>query len=160
MVLLYQRDAHSSVFGLFRPFLVKSSNQIAWLLGRRRNQYVFQEQSRPDMTDTDIEDVGPDAEQLRSILAASGVLQPAVVTAKFARIHDRFLEEEAISTLSDPAYCPHDDAIERCEIRGKVLAPYVGKRLICISINLPGVAYTIEIDPFSARVVHWDCVVD
>ena len=34
-----------------------------------------------------------------------------------------------------------------------VFAPY---RLICVFIRLPGVIYTIEIDPGTEEVIHWE----
>lgn len=117
---------------------------------------MYQELSRPDVTDVDIEDFEPDDETVRTILAASGKLQSAVVAAEYSTVCDRILDGETLAALTDPARCPHDDASERCELRRKALTPYFSKRLICVVINLPGVTYTIEIDPSLARVIHWE----
>jgi hypothetical protein len=36
------------------------------------------------------------------------------------------------------------------------LSQYLDKTLICIYIRLPGVHYTIEIDPKMNRVIYWE----
>ena len=119
---------------------------------------MLRESSRQDSSLSDIGDFEPDVEALRSILAGSRKLPPAVVESRFARICDRVLDEKITAALTDPDQCPQEDANKRCERRKKALTPYLGKRLVCVLINLPGVMYTIEIEPTSERVIHWEWV--
>ena len=49
-----------------------------------------------------------------------------------------------------------DEWTARLERRRKNLQKFVGHRLICVLMRLPGVHYTIEIDPSHFSVVHWE----
>ena len=119
---------------------------------------MLRESSRQNSSKFDPDDFEPDVEALRSILAGSRKLPPAVVESRFARICDRVLDEKITAALTDPDQCPQEDASKRCERRKKALTPYLGKRLVCVLINLPGVMYTIEIEPASEEVIHWEWV--
>ena len=102
--------------------------------------------------------VESDVDDLRLIMAASTKLPPAVIAANFSRVCDRVLDAESIEALADPVSCLQADAVERCRARRKALTAYSGKRLICVLINLPGIVYTVEIDPFLQKVIHWEYV--
>ena len=121
---------------------------------------MFQEQSFDHDVEPELSEIYCEIEDLRSILARSGRLPAAVVAADISRIDDRVLDNEIRAVLSNPENCLHDDAINRCELRGRALKPYVGRRLICVSINLPGVRYTIEVDPVLRTVIHCEFVTD
>lgn len=107
----------------------------------------------PDQGSTDLE-LG----DLRPVLRATTRLPSLVIEANFSNIFDRVLDEATISALTDPSALPKGISDERCKKRKKALMPYLGKRLIGVLINLPGVLYTIEIDPSSKKVIHWECV--
>ena len=99
---------------------------------------------------------GPDADYLRSVMAASSKLPSTVVAAAFTKVYDRVLDDETIAVITDPSSNPKEDADQRCKLRKKTLVPHIGKRLICVLISLPGVIYTVEIDPYLHRVIHWE----
>jgi len=66
-------------------------------------------------------------------------------TAQFLKITDSRDQDNSDDSLST--------SIQR---RIKSLTPFVGRRLVCMVIKLPGVRYTIEIDPSEERIVHWE----
>jgi len=95
---------------------------------------------------------------LRAVIRDCVELPTLVREAEFARVDERCLDESLLNIL-----CAHktaDTADEATQLkvlrRAKALKPYVGKKLICVSIRLPGVGYTIEVDPQDKRIVHWE----
>jgi len=99
---------------------------------------------------------------LRSILKESIDLPADVLSVKFSHIHDRILDQKMFSELIDPANSETetDDWSKRCHNRKQALMPYVDQRLLCVCIRLPGIVYTIEIDPVAEKVIHceWQSV--
>ena len=95
---------------------------------------------------------------LRSIVEESIDLPAAVLNADFSHIHDRILDQKIISGLMNPTTSESEtgDWSKRCHRRKEALMPYLDKRLICVCIRLPGVLYTIEIDPGANEVIHWE----
>ena len=95
---------------------------------------------------------------LRSIVKESIDLPAEVLSADFSNIHDRILDQKIISGLIKPSKPEPEtgDWSKRCLHRKEALMPYLGKRLICVCIRLPGVVYTIEIDPGAEDVIHWE----
>ncbi len=95
---------------------------------------------------------------LRSIIKESIDLSVEVLRVEFSHIHDRILDQRIFSELINPANSETetDDWSTRCHNRKQALMPYVDQRLICVCIRLPGVVYTIEIDPDAEKVIHWE----
>ena len=95
---------------------------------------------------------------LRSIVEKSIDLPAAVLSGDFSHIHDRILDQKIISGLMNPTTSESEtgDWSKRCHRRKKALTPYLDKRLICVCVRLPGVLYTIEIDPEGEEVIHWE----
>ena len=95
---------------------------------------------------------------LRSIVEESIDLPAAVLSGDFSHVHDRILDQKIISGLMNPTTSESEtgDWSKRCHRRKKALMPYIDKRLICVCIRLPGVLYTIEIDPGADEVIHWE----
>ena len=95
---------------------------------------------------------------LRSIVKESIDLPAEVLSADFSHIHDRMLDQKIISGLINPSTSEIEtgDWSKRCHDRKEALMPYLDKRLICVCIQLPGVVYTIEIDPGAEVVIHWE----
>ena len=95
---------------------------------------------------------------LRSIVEKSTDQPAEVLSADFSHIHDRILDQKTISDLIMPSTSgtQTSDWSKRCGRRKEALMPYLGKRLICVCIRLPGVVYTIEIDPGAEEVIHWE----
>jgi hypothetical protein len=89
-------------------------------------------------------------------MAASSQLPATVIAAAFTKVYGRVLDDRTIAVITDPSSSAQEDADQRCQLRKKTLVPYKGRRLICVLISLPGVIYTVEIDPFLHRVIHWE----
>ena len=83
-------------------------------------------------------------------------MPPDVRRSELTRVDERILDQHLLSfLLSDSSAQDNDTAwADRVKRRKSVLTPYLNKVLICVFIKLPGIHYTIEIDPESERVVH------
>lgn len=117
---------------------------------------MLQETSSCEDASPDESYIETDAEYLRSIMATSSKLPAMVISADFSTIYDRVLDDRTIATLTDSASSSLGVTVEQCRLRVKALSPYSGKRLICVLIHLPGVFYTVEIDPSVSEVIHWE----
>ena len=95
---------------------------------------------------------------LRCIIAESIDLPDEVLRADFSHIHDRILDQDILSGLISPSTtdAKTGDWTKRRHDREKALIPYLGRRLVCVCIRLPGVRYTIEVDPEADMVIHWE----
>ena len=95
---------------------------------------------------------------LRAIIERSIDLPAEVLIRKFSHVHDRILDQNIISGLINPTTSESGtgDRTKRCQRRKAALMPYLDKQLICVCIRLPGVVYTIEIDPDAEEVIHWE----
>ena len=114
-------------------------------------QVLNAESARPSAT---IDDGAPD---LRGIIQRFDELPTDVREARFTRVDERCLDHELMTALVTqlPPFNA-DDWPSRLRKREESLLPYVGKVLICVFIRLPGVHYTIEVDPRAGTVVHWE----
>lgn len=85
-------------------------------------------------------------------------LPDAVRTATFSRIDGRFLDKRLFRILisQTPVKGAEDGWSTRIWEREKALMPHIGRFLMCVLIRLPGVHYTIEIDPEQRCIVHWE----
>ena len=82
---------------------------------------------------------------------------PAVVAeARFTSVVERVVDQGLLDALTLDSACSDraNDWHGRSKRREDALSRYLGQVLICVFIRLPGVHYTIEIDPEIARVVH------
>ena len=78
-------------------------------------------------------------------------------TAKISRLDERVLSRSLLDTLlNQPAPGNAVDWPARIEKRRQKLEPYLGRLLTCIFIRLPGVYFTIEVDPHTEAIVHWE----
>ena len=95
---------------------------------------------------------------IRGIIRECIELPPDVSSAEFTRVDERLVDRQLLSILASESTAESDEAerVVRQQCRERALTPYLGKILICVFIRLPGVHYTIEIDPQSERVVHWE----
>lgn len=98
-----------------------------------------------------------DALDIRSILLSSD-LPDTVKTAPVAQTHERLMDSEEIDRLTNPhqPQTAHSDNSERLRIRREALIANKDSILVCILIRLPGVVYTIEINPEMDAIVHWE----
>ncbi len=93
-----------------------------------------------------------------AIVTAFEELPEEVRGARIARVEGRLLDRTLFAQLiSQPA--PRSEEVgwsSRILRREESLLPHVGKVLFCVLIRLPGVQYTVEVDPMAKTVVHWE----
>lgn len=95
---------------------------------------------------------------LQGIVQNCSELPCQVKIAKFTFVEKRLIDKKLLHRLSNYQTTNNlaaDSAI-RLRRRREALSSYLGKDLICVLIRLPGVQYTIEVDPVSQNVVHWE----
>jgi hypothetical protein len=93
---------------------------------------------------------------IRAILEACTELPAAVAGADFTCVDERVIDVEILETLAgESAYVTgSSDWLDRRKRRKNALSQYIDQVLVCVFIRLPGIHYTIEIDPKLARVAH------
>lgn len=95
---------------------------------------------------------------IRTIIQECIELPPDVTSAELTSVSERVIDQQLLSFLvSQYASVSNDcDWVVRQRRRTEALSPYLGRVLICAFIRLPGIHYTIEVDPELERVVHWE----
>ena len=68
------------------------------------------------------------------------------------------MDAEEIARLTEPHPPQSDNSeyLERLRIRREALFANKDSVLICALIRLPGVVYTVEINPRDESIVHWE----
>lgn len=97
-------------------------------------------------------------DRLRRIILACDSIPEPVALAEFARVDERRFDETLFRILTNRYPGMQSGTTNKAvlERRSDALYPYVGRRLACILITLPGARYTIEIDPSDEKVVYWE----
>lgn len=93
---------------------------------------------------------------IRAILASCKVLPTVVAQARLTSVVERVVDQQLVDSLTSGSACA-DSTSEwhgRSKRREVALSRYLGQVLICVFIRLPGIHYTIEIDPDVGRVIH------
>lgn len=95
---------------------------------------------------------------LSAIIRRHGEIPTAVVAAGISHRLDRMLSPALFDAITTQPKISGTDAAwaKRLHRRKARLKRFVGRRLVCAFIRVPGVHYTIEIDPDSQNVVHWE----
>lgn len=95
---------------------------------------------------------------LRNIILRFEELPVAVRQARFTRVEGRLLDQELMKVLNSQSRPPNykGDWTLRLRKRRESLLPNLGKLVFCIYIRVPGAHYTVEIDPESKTVIHWE----
>lgn len=96
--------------------------------------------------------------ELRDIVAQCGGLPDAVLQVQFTHVDGRLFDDYAfaVATSQLKTQGSDEDWAVRLQRRSTSLTPYIGKYLICVFVRLPGIHYTIEVDPDERRIVHWE----
>lgn len=92
-------------------------------------------------------------DHLRDLISKCPDIPAEISQAKFARVIEREIDRRFLELFTENEQEPMSPTMQR---RLDVLSSYLGQTLICVMIRLPGVAYTIEIDPEQDRLVHWE----
>lgn len=97
-------------------------------------------------------------DRLRRIILETCEIPESAATAEFARVDERTFDDALFRILTDrhPAASIAAAGQRIIERRSEALHPYIGRSLVCVLISLPGVRYTVEIDPIENRVIHWE----
>lgn len=95
---------------------------------------------------------------LRAMIEKCTDIPPQVRTAELARVDERVLDDSLFRFLTEQGGPGSADDARTAAMRrrAEALSPYLGHTLVCVLITLPGVRYTIEVDPDEERVVHWE----
>lgn len=93
---------------------------------------------------------------IRAILETCKFLPTVVTQASLTMVVERLVDQELLSSLTSDVSCPNSSSEwdGRRERREAALSRYLGQVLICVFIRLPGIHYTIEIDPQKRSVIH------
>ena len=93
-----------------------------------------------------------------AIIRAHSELPPAARGARPRRIEVRTMTRRLLRQLIAQAPPPNSPPGWSTRIlnREESLAAHIGSTLYCVLIRLPGVHYTLEIDPEAQQVVHWE----
>ncbi len=102
--------------------------------------------------------IDDDVFDLRAIIQQFDELPESVRDAEIARIDGRPLDKNLFTQLISQSPPPNSELGWSTRIlkREESLLPYLGQVLFCILIRLPGVQYTVEVDPVTKTVVHWE----
>ena len=95
---------------------------------------------------------------IRAIIQGCIELPADVASAEFTCVDERIIDQRLLSFLISESASQGSDAdwVVRQRRRKEALSPYLDRVLICVFILLPGIHYTIEVDPELERVVHWE----
>ena len=95
---------------------------------------------------------------IRAIIQECSELPPDVTRAELTCVDERIIDRRLLSFLVGQSAPERYDPewVVRLSCRKDALSPYLGRVLICVFIRLPGIHYTIEVDPELQRVVHWE----
>tara|TARA_R110002096_G_scaffold166322_4_gene335559 strand:- start:592 stop:963 length:372 start_codon:yes stop_codon:yes gene_type:complete len=93
---------------------------------------------------------------IRTILETCKFLPTVVAQARLTSVVERLVDQGLLDALTSDSACSNSasDWHGRSKRREEALSRYLGQVLICVFIRLPGVHYTIEIDPEVRRVIH------
>jgi len=78
--------------------------------------------------------------------------------ADVAHVEDRLFDDSLFRKVTEKSGRNTTDGSQADSLQRRIesLTPFIGRRLVCMVIRLPGVRYTIEIDPIGERIVHWE----
>ncbi len=107
--------------------------------------------------DSDTDFTTPGSLNIESILHRSN-LPKEVRKAAISQVFERLMDAAEIARLTAPHPPQSDNSeyLERLRIRLEALIANKDSVLICALIRLPGVVYTIEINPRDESIVHWE----
>ena len=85
-------------------------------------------------------------------------LPDAVKAVRPVFLSERLIDSAEIERLTTDAGEVGDQTSRSRQLRERrrALQRHAGRTLVCAVIRLPGVLYTIEIDPHTHAVVHWE----
>ena len=116
---------------------------------------MFDEHSRSRDICLESDDGATRSLDIRDILDRCPDLPTQIKKADITLISERAIDKNELARLTNPIFSGQENSAV-LHARRKALRPYLGSLLICVFIRLPGVHYTIEVDPVSSSVIHWE----
>lgn len=118
---------------------------------------MFQERPTTNECPSDSDFETEDSLDVRRIIERSK-LPGGVKVAPLTAVIDRIIDPAEIARLTTDCQPRHDDEqwAARIDLRRQALTRHLGNTLICVLIKLPGIFYTIEIDPNSKSIIHYE----
>ena len=101
----------------------------------------------------------PEPETLiRKILLAHADIPNAVGESRITYFEFRVLSSEVLFDICTQHPIPghEDEWATRLQRRKLALHKHVGSELLCAVIPQPGALYTVEIEPVTCKIVHWE----
>ncbi len=119
---------------------------------------MFKEQRSATPSEDNSQWYASETLDIQAIIQECRELPPDVTRAELTRIDERIIDRRLLSFLVGQSAPEHHESgwLVRQRCRKDALSPYLGRVLICVFIRLPGIHYTIEVDPELQRVVHWE----
>ena len=119
---------------------------------------MFNEQRSATLSEDNSQWHASETLDIRAIIQECSELPPDVTRAELTRVDERIIDRRLLSFLVGQSAPAHHESgwLVRQRCRKDALSPYLGRVLICVFIRLPGIHYTIEVDPELQRVVHWE----
>lgn len=119
---------------------------------------MFKEQQSATPSEDNLQWHASETLDIRAIIQECSELPPDVTRAELTHVDERIIDRRLLSFLVSQSAPEHHDPgwLVQQSCRKDALSPYLGRVLICVFIRLPGIHYTIEVDPELQRVVHWE----
>lgn len=135
-----------------------AGNKFPWVTNHMATTASAASLDREKDTNTGAETPQIQEAALRSTIASISQLPADVSSTSQLHISDRILDKELYQSLlgQRKTFGADGEWTERLKRRRKNLTQFVGHRLVCVLIRLPGVHYTVEINPSGMSVVHWE----
>ena len=100
-------------------------------------------------------DLEPAESELREAISRCKEIPVGVQNAAFTYVSTRIFDQASYNEIvSQSPQGP--DWPARIDLRKQNLREKLGCQLTCVFVRLPGVHYTIEVDPDNGSVVHWE----
>jgi hypothetical protein len=138
--------------------LIEPRFNVSVLCRDQQGETIVKQQSLALTGDIAFDQLAIEPLTLREIVQNCSELPCQVKIAEFTYVEERLIDETLLHRLS--SYQATDDGpsewVIRLRRRREALSSYLGTNLVCVLIRLPGVQYTIEVDPVLQNVVHWE----
>ncbi len=125
---------------------------------RVQERPMFEDQAAVRQFNIDTDYAAVEPFDPREVIKSCAELPFEVRKAKFTQVEERLIDECLLVRLTNQLSLESNatDLVDRLQFRQESLSPYLGSILTRVFIRLPGVHYTIEIDPITRAIVHWE----
>lgn len=105
-----------------------------------------------------IDEDSPNESLIKRAILGHPSIPSGVADSEVSHIELRKMTRQLYESLCASSTVPADDdrSSARLAKRRESLRELIGTRLLCAVVPLPGALYTIEVDPRTEAVVHWE----